>query len=437
MLKAAGKEDEAIEAYQRAVAAVKPIRYEFSVGYQGRHHSFEESVAPLYTEVADTLLRRATTANSQEQAQQWLVQVRDTVEAARVAELQDYFRDDCVSKVQAKRSDSTLPPNTAVVYPIVLPDRLELLVNVSGSLRRYGVQVEAERLTQEVKTFRRLVQDRRSQSYLASAQTLYRWLLAPLQRDFLAMGITTVVMVPDGPLRTIPLAALHDGRHFAIDTFAMAVTPSMELTDARQVNRGRINLLSVGLTEPVQGFPGLSHVATEVQAIRALYGGRLLMDTQFVLPSVERELKDQGVGIIHIASHGVVDSEVSNSFVLAHDDKLSLDRLSQYVGLLQHRQTPLELVTLSASETPAGDERAALGLLGVAVKAGARSSLASLWYKDDLATAELVAEFYRQLHDPSITKAVALQRAQQKILLEPGHEHPSFWAPFLLISNWM
>jgi len=437
LLKASGKEDEAMGAYQRAVSVLKPIRYEYSVGYQGRHYSFRDSVAPLFTEVEDTLLRRAAAASSPEQSQQWLVQVRDTVEASRAAELQDYFRDDCVATAHARGGGSLLPANTAVVYPIMLQDRLELLVNTTGGLRRYAVPVDANKLTQEVRTFRRLVQDRRSQNYLSSAQALYGWLMAPLQQDFLAMGITTVVMVPDGPLRTIPIAALHDGRQFVVDKYAVAVTPSMDLTDPRPLDRGKINLLSMGLTESVQGFPALPNVATEVQAIKALYGGQLLMDNQFLVPSMEREIKERGIGVVHIASHGVVESDVNNSFLLAYDDKITMDRLSQLVGLLQYRKDPLELLTLSACETAVGDDRAALGLAGIAVKAGARSALASLWFIDDQATSDLVAEFYRQLQDSSVTKAVALQRAQQKILTQPGHDHPSFWAPFLLINNWM
>ncbi len=437
LLKASGKEDEAMRAYQRAVAVLKPIRYEYSVGYQGRHYSFRESVAPLFTEVEDTLLRRAASAGSPEQSQYWLVQVRDTVEASRAAELQDYFRDDCVATAQANRGGGLLPTNTAVVYPIILQDRLELLVNITGGLRRYAVPVGAEKLTQEVRTFRRLVQDRRTQNYLPSAQVLYNWLMGPMQQDFLAWGITTVVMVPDGPLRTIPMAALHDGHQFVVNKYAVAVTPSMDLTDPRPLDRGRINLLSMGLTESVQGFPALPNVGTEVQAIKALYGGQLLMDNQFLVPSIEREMKEQGIGIVHIASHGVVESDVNNSFLLAYDDRITMDRLSQLVGLLQYRQAPLELLTLSACETAVGDDRAALGLAGVAVKAGARSALASLWFIDDQATSDLVAEFYRHLQDPAVTKAKALQQAQQKILAQPGHEHPSFWAPFLLINNWM
>ena len=161
------------------------------------------------------------------------------------------------------------------------------------------------------------------------------------------------------------------------------------------------------------------------------------MNKQFSAPSLEEEIKDQGVGIVHVASHTVVGTEARDSFVLAHDGKITMDRLSQLVGLQQYRQQPLDLLTLSSCEIAAEDDRAALGLSGVAVKTGARTALASLWTSDDETTTELVSEFYRQLQDPALSKAVALQRAQQKILSQRGHTHPSFWAAFLLINNWM
>ena len=196
-------------------------------------------------------------------------------------------------------------------------------------------------------------------------------------------------------------------------------------------------MLSAGLSESVQGFPPLPNVIREVSAIQKLYGGKLLLNDQFRVAKMEKELKEELFTILHIASHGTLEKDVRNSFILAFDDKITMDRLSQLVGLFQFRESPLELLTLSACETAAGDDRAALGLAGVAIKAGARSALATLWFIDDAATSELVGEFYRQLRDPSLSKAVALQRAQLHILQDPERQHPSYWAPFLLINNWL
>ena len=152
---------------------------------------------------------------------------------------------------------------------------------------------------------------------------------------------------------------------------------------------------------------------------------------------MQTELHEQPYSMLHIATHGLVGKDAKDSFILAYDDKITMDRLSQLIGMLQFRNTPLDLLTLSACETAVGDDRAALGLAGVAVKAGARSALASLWLIDDEATAQLVTEFYTQLKDPAISKAVALQRAQLKISRDPLHDHPCYWAPFLLINNWL
>ena len=114
-----------------------------------------------------------------------------------------------------------------------------------------------------------------------------------------------------------------------------------------------------------------------------------------------------------------------------------MNRLERFMSLSQYRDQPVELLTLSACQTAAGDDRAALGLAGVAVKAGARSVLATLWFINDQASAQLVTEFYRQLRDPDVSKAKALQQAQVQLLSDRRYQHPGYWSPFLLIGNWL
>jgi CHAT domain-containing protein len=324
-----------------------------------------------------------------------------------------------------------------VLYPVVLPDRLELLVSLPGGLQQVVVPVPAQQLTASVRAFRLALEDRAHATYLTHARQLYDWLIKPIDSALQQAGITTLVFVPDGPLRTIPMAPLYDGANFLITKYATAIVPALTLTDARPIDRARATVLSAGLSDSVQGFPPLPNVAGELSAIQHLYGGVSLLNAQFTIVDIETRLREQPFTILHIASHGTVEKDVRKSFILAYDDKITMDRLAELVGLFQFRETPLELLTLSACETAAGDDRAALGLAGVAIKAGARSAMATLWQVDDAATSELVDEFYKQLQDPTISKAVALQRAQIRILQEPERMHPSFWAPFLLINNWL
>jgi CHAT domain-containing protein len=233
------------------------------------------------------------------------------------------------------------------------------------------------------------------------------------------------------------MGALHDGSRFLIQDYAIAVTPGLNLTDPKPVRRDRMRVLALGLTESVQDFPGLPYVSGEIQAIHQLYGGLSLLDRDFVVARVGEELRREPFNVLHIASHGHFGKDVEETFVLAFDARLTVDRLSDCVGLFRFREEPLDLLTLSACETAAGDDRAALGLAGIAVRAGARSALATLWHVSDPASYRLVVEFYRRLRDPGVSRASALQSAQLALLKDPRYDHPCYWAPFLLINNWL
>jgi CHAT domain-containing protein len=326
-----------------------------------------------------------------------------------------------------------------VLYPILLPDRIELLASLPTGLKRLSVSVGSAAVAREVREFRRKLEKRTTREYLPHAQRIYNWLIRPLEPDLASLRIDTLVFVPDGALRTIPMAALHDGRQFLISKYALAITPGLNLTDPRPIERARIKVLAAGVTEPVQGFPPLPNVSAELESLRGLFGSgsTTLVNQQFRVANLEAKLKDEHFTVVHIASHGEFAADVDKTFLLAFDDRVTMDRLDQLVGLLKYRDDPLELLTLSACDTAAGDDRAALGLAGVAIKAGARSAVATLWNINDQASADLVAEFYRELMDPSISRAGALRGAQMKMLANPRYDHPGFWSPFLLINNWL
>ncbi len=360
------------------------------------------------------------------------------IEMLKVAELRDYFQDDCVDNARSNVAQlDIVSPTAAVIYPILLPDRTELLVTLPSGLKRFAVPIDAATLTQAVRAFRQKLEKRTTREYLPHAQQLYDWLIGPLKPDLDRLPIDTLVFVPDGPLRTIPMAALHDGQQFLIDSYAIAITPGLSLTDPRPLQRRKAKVLAMGLTEPVQGFPALPNVSTELEAVQRHYQGDLLLNQDFLISRIEQSLRQEPFNIVHVASHGQFNRKVEDTFILTFDDKLTIDRLNEFVGLFRFRDDPLELLTLSACQTAAGDDRAALGLAGIAIKAGARSALATLWYIDDRASSQLVSEFYRQLQTPGISRAIALQRAQLHLLRGLRYQHPGYWSPFLLINNWL
>jgi CHAT domain-containing protein len=435
-----GRNDDAVAAYRRAIYALQSIRPELlastmqSLGSTG----FRDSAGGLYFELADLLLSRAAAAPTPAEAEPILREAREVVELFKADELRDYFRDDCVDAARANMTAvERAAPAAAVLYPIPLKDRLELLVSLPGGLRRIAVPVGSERLTQEVRQFRLRLEKRTTQEYLPHAQQLYDWLVRPLETALADAAVTTLVFVPDGPLRTIPLASLHDGRRFLIAKYAVATSPGLTLTDPRPLDRGQSRALAVGLTQAVRDFPALPNVAEELRTVQTLFPGRLLLDQDFQVSALEQELKSGGFAIVHIASHSELKDNPRHSFLLAYDQQVSLDQLDRLVGLYRRRGEPLAFLTLSACATAAGDDRAALGLAGVAIKAGANSALATLWSISDEASAALVSEFYRTLRDPLVSKAEALRRAQLKMLDDQAFDHPAYWSLFLLLNNWL
>lgn len=444
LLKAQSKNDDAIGAYKRAVATLQNIRQEISAAFFAQRLSYRDSIGPVYLELVDLLLRHPEVLKASDKSQLFLHDARSTVETFKAAELRDYFRDDCVDAALAKDTKADVASPTAlIIHPIVLPDRLELLISQAGKLNKFTVPVTAEKLTEEVNKLRFYLRKRQTEEYLEHAQTVYNWVVRPLEPELKGRSIDTLVFVPDGALRTVPMAALHDGKQFLIEKYPVAVTPGLDLSDPKPLRREKVNVFAAGLSEAVQGFDALPNVPRELASIQRIYGGAPLINKEYVMSRVEKELQENRFNVVHIASHGVFSGDIDKTYLLTFDDKLSKDRLDKYIGMFRYRDDPLELLTLSACETAEGDERAALGLAGIAVKAGARSALATLWSISDDATATLIEEFYQQLKDPSVSRAAALQRAQLKLLrdasLLEGHlyVHPTLWSPFLLINNWL
>lgn len=442
LLKAEGDMDAAILAYRHAVMDLQTIRSDLTLSYANRSVSFREAVGDVFFELADLLLQRAEQRDDPRQRAQDLLEAQNAVEQLRSAELKDYYQDDCVVALQSRITQlDRPPPRTAVLYPILLPDRIALLLTFSEGIKSFQAPPEANRetLQQTVGDLRRFLEKRTTQEYLPHAQRLFGWLIAPITKELQAYQVDTLVLVPDGSLRTIPLAALHDGKDFLIRRYAVATTPGLTLTDLQPLKNQEPRVLLNGLTKPVAGFSPLAYVSDELQAIHQRYGGKVFKDEDFLVDKVGEELTSTPYSIVHIASHGRFENKVEDTFILAFNDKLTMDRLERFMSLSQFREQPVELLTLSACQTAAGDERAALGLAGVAVKAGARSALATLWYINDQSTALLISDFYEQLQNPDLSKAKALQQAQLKRLADDNYHyrHPGYWAPFLLIGNWL
>jgi CHAT domain-containing protein len=263
-------------------------------------------------------------------------------------------------------------------------------------------------------------------------------LIRPIRPYLVEQSIRTLVFVPGGVLRLIPMASLYDGKHFLVETFAIATIPALELLDSGPIGFSANYAFLGGLSQAQGEFTALPYVPRELAGIQSTLGlATLVLDEDFRKSEIASLLEATEFNIVHIATHAQFGATPDETYLLAYDGRISMDELANWVGAFRYRETPLDLIVLSACESAAGDEQAALGLSGIAIKAGAQSALGTLWSVNDDATARLIDAFYRGLVIDKLSRAEALRRAQLELLADPSFSHPYYWAPFLLINAWL
>lgn len=429
-----GQPTAALNAYEQAIDSVERVRPYLS---SSRAANFEREIAPVYLETADLLLQVYDRTQDAAERDRMLRQVRATIERYKVAEIRDYFDDECVVDEERELDIERLADDVAVIYPIIFDERLEVLTSFDGKVVRHTALVSRRELSRTALAFRRGLTRRPTQRYRQPGEQLYTWLLEPVVMRLKSAGVSTLVFVADGPLRTFPLAALSSDSGYLIEDFAISNSIGLSLTSPKSLAQQDIRVLAGGMTVPIAGFSALPAVERELDSISELYAATQFRNEKFLVSPVEQELASGDFSVVHIATHGQFKANYRDSFLLAFDGRVTMDALEQSVGLRRYLNEPLELLMLSACETAVGDDRAALGLAGVALKAGARSAIATLWSINDDASAELVRNFYSTLRSGEFTKAETLRNAQLALLKDERFRHPFYWSPFLLIGNWL
>ncbi|BAU40595.1 CHAT domain-containing protein [Leptolyngbya sp. O-77] len=457
ILQAQGQTTESIAAYERAIATLEIIRDDILIASRDIQFDFRDSIDPVYRELVALRLKQGKPSEllppaSSDQPDS-LSRALGTLDSLKLAELQNYFGDDCV--LTSRNVDLTVAQKlltegdrTAVISTVVLDDRTAVLLTLPNGDRQYEwINTDRQTLRDEVNAYRRgLEVDFRAYNP-QPAQKLYDQLIRPFEPLFQQQQVETLTFVQDDILRSVPMSALHDGTQFLIQKYAIAYTPSLQLTSPVPLDRGNLRALAAGLTDTSPSdseagrFDPLFYVSEELDAILTeLPRSQTLTGNAFRLDNLTQTLFSNNFPILHIATHGIFGTEAEDTFLVTADppeNKLTLNQLDRLLrGVDPNR--PVQLLSLTACTTAVGDDRAALGLAGVAAQAGVRSVLASLWFVNDAATSDLIKGFYADLKNPDLSKAKALQQAQTQLIESGGKfARPAYWAPFILVGNWL
>lgn len=426
-----GDKQQAIAAYELAFSELKSLRRDLVAINPEIQLSFSETVEPVYREYIALLL------NNSKASQENLKKAREVVEALQHAELENFFKEACLD-TQPIAIDE-VDRHAAVIYPIILRDRLEVIVSLpSQPIRHYTTRLPQAEIEENLRRMRQSLNPAFSkQEQLRLYQQAYDWLIRPVQADLERLEIKTLVFVLDGYLRNLPMAALYDGEQYLVEKYGIALSQGLQLLNPQPISSLELKAIVGGLSQANQGFQELPGVKDELSLISSKIETKLLLDREFTHTNLKKAIGSISAPIVHLATHGQFSSNAENTYVLTWNGRIDVKDLDR---LLQVRESdtiaPIELLVLSACQTASGDNRAILGLAGVALRSGARSTLATLWSVRDQSTVKLMSEFYKQLKKPGITKAEALRQAQLA-LLRQEYDRPVYWAPFVLVGNWL
>ncbi|UBF30426.1 CHAT domain-containing protein (plasmid) [Kovacikia minuta CCNUW1] len=458
ILKAQARTTAAIAQYNQAIATLEPIRSDLLTTNPEVQFDFRDAIEPIYREAIALQVDLAEKAKDQKKNRQsekiqnpktevnQFDAILKMTDSLRLAELQNYFGSDCVLPTPlSKASDvARAMTSTAVVNSIILSDRTVIVVSFPNGTQQWNViPVDAATLRQEVNQYRRDL-ERYYDAYTPErAQKLYEWIVQPFAIALEQAGIRTLVFIHDGILRTVPMAALHDGQQFLVQRYAVVTSPSLSLTDLRISDRNHAKSLAMGLTQSVtvdgQYFPALPNVQVELQKVQErLPKSQVLLDQEFSRNRLGQSLSQTLFPVLHIATHAQFGTDPADTFLVTGDrQKLTITELDRLIRRSNRQPEAIDLLALTACQTAVGDDRAALGVAGVAIQAGVKSALASLWFINDAATAQFVNQFYTDWQESKLSKAEALQKAQQALIASETYAHPAYWAPFILVGNWL
>jgi CHAT domain-containing protein/tetratricopeptide (TPR) repeat protein len=474
---------EAEKYYQLAVDNLENLQAEdlvaIDAGLDGVNSdlqvSFREKVEPVYREYVDILLEYVD--RSEQPIQEALIQeklekARQAIDQLQLAQLKDFLRCDLQPDAPEPLDKivDTKAPKTAIFYPIVLRDRLRIIAKFPNQklsyekpkLNNLNVQEVTAIKVEEVinilrPNFERIYIE---QPILDQSKQVYTWLIEPFEEQLKTNEINTLVFVLDTPLQNLPIAALYhstDGKsgkqgRYLVEDYAIALNPGLQLAKApTSFQKLEFNPLLAGLSQKPEledvNLSPLPFVEKELEKIREIFIEKniepeIISNDEFTRQILEEAIKFGRYNLVHLATHGKFSSNPEETWIITKgENQEEKVRVNELGNLLQERQEAIpqeiELLILSACETATVDTRAAIGIAGVAIRSGARSTLASLWSLKDAPTAEFMIRFYDNLLTPNISKAQALRLTQVSFLEEERYQHPIYWAPFVLLGNWL
>ncbi|NEQ50073.1 MAG: CHAT domain-containing protein [Leptolyngbya sp. SIO3F4] len=439
LLKKQNKQEEAIVAYDAAVETLDGIRSNLRFIDAEVQFSFRDNVEPIYREFAELLLIRE---DGSEPEDVLLDKAIKQIDSLQLSELENFLRCSLAKTTAITKFEAA--SNTAILYPMILENHLTVILQLADGKRFHKIDIPNTEVEKTLADLRVFLSESPSDTpdVIPLAKKVYGWLIEPFIDDITSHGeIDTLVFVLDGSLRNIPMGVLFDGQEFLIQKYAIAVAPELELFTPQPLPED-LQVFTGGVGEGQmigdRTFEPIEKLDAELDVISELFGPQPpLVNEQFQGQVLQEQLSTGNFSGIHLKTHGVFSSDPDETFIVAYEELLQGDELGALIQAGSRQgATPIEMLVLSACSTATGDNRAVLGLAGIAVRAGARSTVSTLWEAQDTPNTQLMIKFYEELKQTGTSRAAALRQAQL-FLINNVSRAPHIWATYVLVGNWL
>ncbi len=332
--------------------------------------------------------------------------------------------------------------NAALFYPLILEDRLELiLITATTPPIRKTININRKVLNAAIEEFRTTLQDPNSFDVKQDGKKFYDWLIKPFEKELQEAKVQTIIYSPDAQLRYIPLAALYDGKQWLIEKYLINNLTANNLSFQNSKPLTNIRLLAGAFGgkqgERRFGQVGLPGTILEVSEIAKLIkNSTVLVGNNF--SRLAFETQSSKYNILHLATpfYFVLNNPQDSFILFGNGDKATLSEFRNW------DLRNVDLIVLSDSETFMGGRLGnGLEILGLGynlLSAGAKASISSLWKISDSGTQVLMEEFYSNLQKGNMSISASLREAQVSMIrrhIKDRYNHPYYWSAFVLIGN--
>lgn len=474
---------EAIKVYEEAAETLRTIRGDLLAINRDVQFSFRDNIEPVYRELISLLLPVDKRKLSTKELQANLKKSLYYADSLQLAELENFF--DCnlgnlgIEKINLNGSQKDnqnklinnlknfgdKETNTALVFPLILQEKLAIIVKFPKieKLHYYPIPINVNKVNKKITEVREFLTKEQGAEISKKAeqkyQELYQLLIKPYRYDLEKNNVKSLVFILDSSLRNIPIVSLHDGDNFLIDTdYIVAIAPSIQLLRNFKNNSQNSQIKALiaesvvergGEYDPLIQNPKPSEV---IQKVLSKYNPLLLSDGNFTKNNFKNILNKSTYNIVHLITHGTFSSNLKNTFILTDDQpeiklgnnkpqsnktkiskfSININTLTDFLNPQKVDKPSIDLLVMSACDTAKGDNRAVLGMAGVAVKSGASVTIAPLWKTDQEATRELMGLFYKNFIKTNNAN-LSLKLAQEE--LKKKKPTPFKWASFIVVRT--